>query len=294
VTDALPRVVYIMGMARSGTTILEILLGNCPGVTNVGELTHIFAHGFVKDVDCACGQPTSRCEFWAAVRRAAGWSDDDVRRLAADTHATDWHWGFPAALLGLQRGASWRAYRGGQLRLLEAIASVSGAQVIADSSVYAARALALRRILGDRIRVVCMTRDPAGLLLSFRKRHTEEQLPKSRRQVLAYYFLVLVALRLATWRLAGTVLHVRFRDLQADPDGTLARIESWAGLDLSEARRTVREGATLAPGHIVTGNRVRKQQHIVFRGEPNPEVSSWGDRLAVGAMRAWRRVLGFA
>jgi len=294
VSADLPGLIYVMGTARSGTTILEILLGNCPGVINVGELTHIFAHGFVADAECACDRKTSACEFWSRVRGLCGWSDADVRRLAAVTHAVDWHTGLPATLLGLRRSAEWSDYRNAQVKLLSAVASVGGASVIADSSVYTARALALRRIFGSKVRVICMTREPAGLLRSFRKQHTAEQLPKTRRQVLAYYFLVLVAVRLASWRLGSALLRVRFEDLHEDPDGTLARIARFAAVDLSVARRKVRDGEPLTPGHIVTGNRVRREKRIVFRREAMPEVSGWRDRLTVGLMRAWRFLLGFA
>ena len=62
-----PRLIYVMGTARSGTTILEILLGNNPGIANLGEVSHIFAHGFIRNDDCACGHPARECPVWGEV-----------------------------------------------------------------------------------------------------------------------------------------------------------------------------------------------------------------------------------
>jgi len=292
----LPQLVYIMGTARSGSTILEILLGNSPGCLNVGELTHVLADGFVRGDPCSCGRPAGSCELWGEVRRRCGWTDWDVRQFARVTREVDWHPGFVRAWLGWWPHSTWARYRDGWSVLLQAVEAVSRASVLAESSLYPARALALWRLLGPRLKVLCLTRDPVGLLASFTKPHQDEQLPKTTWQLFCYVVAVEAAARLAAWRIGrAQVLVVRFEDLATDPEATLARIGRWVGVDMRRPIELVRERAGLSPGHIVTGNRVRKEPRIVFQpAPPAPAPAGVIVRAAVVVMRLWRRLLGFA
>ena len=70
-----PRVLFLSGLGRSGTTILERVLGELPGVCSAGELVHLWQRGVLDDELCGCGEPFSRCGFWTEVGRRAfgGW-----------------------------------------------------------------------------------------------------------------------------------------------------------------------------------------------------------------------------
>ena len=61
------RVVYIGGYTRSGSTLLDRLLGATPGAVSVGELRHLWSMGFIEDRFCGCGEPFSACPFWRRV-----------------------------------------------------------------------------------------------------------------------------------------------------------------------------------------------------------------------------------
>ena len=62
-------VLFIAGFGRSGSTLLDRLLGSTPGVHSGGELAAIWTHGLVDDRLCSCGAPFSGCPFWRAVGR---------------------------------------------------------------------------------------------------------------------------------------------------------------------------------------------------------------------------------
>src|SRR5688572_24003314 len=63
------RVVFIASAGRSGSTILDRLLGSTPDVWSGGELARVW--GVVDEPGrlCACGQTPRQCEFWSAVLR---------------------------------------------------------------------------------------------------------------------------------------------------------------------------------------------------------------------------------
>src|SRR2546430_13569347 len=83
--EMVTRVLYIGGLGRSGTTLLERLLGELPGACALGEVVHLWQRDVIDNERCACGRPFSACEFWRAVGERAfdggGWSTVDASRL---------------------------------------------------------------------------------------------------------------------------------------------------------------------------------------------------------------------
>jgi hypothetical protein len=69
---------YIAGPGRSGSTLLDITLGQADGFVSVGELRNIWARGFGEDWPCGCGLPVRRCPFWSAVLETAFGSAESV------------------------------------------------------------------------------------------------------------------------------------------------------------------------------------------------------------------------
>ena len=90
-TETPVRVLEITGLDRSGSTILDILLGNHPHIESVGEVGNIIRNGWIsreslRGIDpkklrvpiCTCGKrldilyvdtPDEVCPFWSSVRR---------------------------------------------------------------------------------------------------------------------------------------------------------------------------------------------------------------------------------
>ncbi|GGP92663.1 sulfotransferase [Streptosporangium pseudovulgare] len=77
------RVVFLGGLGRSGTTLLERLLGEVPGVVPLGEVVHLWARGVLANESCGCRRPFSACPFWREVgeRAFGGWPDDLAHRM---------------------------------------------------------------------------------------------------------------------------------------------------------------------------------------------------------------------
>ncbi len=85
------KVLYITGAGRSGSTILDIVLGNHPDIESTGELSNLVRNGWIggeslKGIErkrvrvpiCTCGRRTDipdvedaaeACPFWSSVRR---------------------------------------------------------------------------------------------------------------------------------------------------------------------------------------------------------------------------------
>lgn len=288
-----PQILYIMGAGRSGTTILEVVLTGCAHVAGVGEVTHLFKDGYIEQDFCACGVPAPRCDLWGEVYRVNGWTDEAVRRFASLFRRLDWHAGFLSAWLGRQDAVEFAAYADANRKIFQQVAAAWRVNVVVDSSKYAARALNLNRIFSDKVRVICMTRSPEGLLNSFQKAHKDEQKPKSHLALLMYYLFILVSMRVVAARLGDRVCVIRYEELVSEPDQVLAGLERWLAIDLSEPRRRIATQAAFSGNHIVTGNRLRKAKEIVFRiDRKQPTVTGGLSRVTVWLMHGLEKILG--
>ena len=65
------KVVYIAGHNRSGSTLLDRMLGQIEGFIAVGELRQLWWRGLEENQACGCGAPFHDCRFWAEVIRTA-------------------------------------------------------------------------------------------------------------------------------------------------------------------------------------------------------------------------------
>jgi hypothetical protein len=81
------RVVHILGLAHSGTTITDRILSCFPGTIGLGEIERVWQEGSTPDTNriCPCGQPVDRCPFWGKVlNRTYGSNPAFVRAVAEE------------------------------------------------------------------------------------------------------------------------------------------------------------------------------------------------------------------
>ncbi len=77
--DAPAGVVFVGGYARTGSTLLDRLLGQIDGFASFGELRHVWERNFRGNQLCGCGRPFRSCPFWNDVVEVAfgGWGGVD-------------------------------------------------------------------------------------------------------------------------------------------------------------------------------------------------------------------------
>ncbi len=288
------KVLYIAGVGRSGSTLLERVLGAVPGAVNAGELNAVFSRVSSQDQRCGCGEPFSTCPFWTAVGERAfdGWASVTARmsylqpRVIRQRHV-------PSLATGLARAAYLREldeYLDTYRRLYEAIASVSGADVVVDASKSAAQLCALRRIPGLDLRVLNLVRDSRGVANSWSKVGIHK--PQSADgELMGTYSPQRLAVLWAVLQLECSMLgaatphaaRVRYEDLVAHPRTTLERALTSIGMaPAKDALAHVGEHSVdLEPSHGVAGSRTR-----FTTGRIDLQLDdAWRSTLPVGARR---------
>jgi hypothetical protein len=164
------RVLYIAGWGRSGSTLLDRLLGQVPGMVSVGELRQIWFKGIRGGGLCGCLLPFPDCPFWTKVGEEAfgGWDELDLSAVLRLRRHLDRAVRVPKLLAG-GRGPEVADYVSLLQRLVQAVLDVSGAKVMVDSSKTPAHALLLGRIPGADVRMVHLVRDSRGVAYSWRR-----------------------------------------------------------------------------------------------------------------------------
>jgi Sulfotransferase family len=190
-TETPVKVLKITGSARSGSTVLDIVLGNHPHVESVGEVNKLVRTGWIsreslRGIDpkrlrrpfCTCGKrldvlyvdtPDEACPFWSSVRRE--WVErtdpDSIESYPKlqDEFEPQSRW--PRLLYERRRrSASFRSYAGLTRSFFESIRAVSGKPIIVDCSKISVRAYALGMVPGIDLYVVHLVRDGRGVISS--------------------------------------------------------------------------------------------------------------------------------
>ncbi|MEZ5978529.1 MAG: sulfotransferase [Planctomycetota bacterium] len=260
---------YVLSNGRSGSTLVELLVGNHPRAWTVGEV-QVLPHDVADAAaSCGCGVPVAACSFWNTV--LDGFDVVHERALLTQFRATRNHGKVLRAehLRDLLRGrvapsrrSRAAAYAEHSRDLLERVRTEASRRrggpvdLVVDASKDPYRLLWLADSGLFDLRVVHLVKDPRAFVHSMvrtkERPHASEVLRLSGRwavENLAMDRLVRGALP------AENVRRVRYEDLAGDPRGTLVELGAWLGLDFPADWH---EGAFRGPeSHAISGNATR-------------------------------------
>ena len=294
------RVLYVAGSGRSGSTIVDNVLGQVDGVVSVGEVRFLWERGVLGDRLCGCGDPFSACRFWQPVMASVG--EVDARRvtdlLARGTRARHVPW-----LVRARREPGLVTERLGELpevlgRVYAAIAAHAGARVIVDSSKLPPYGELLRHVPGVDVSHVHLVRDPRATAYSWSR---AKPLPARDGGMMQRQSAAKSA---ALWTLWNGVaeglwrgdddryLRVRYEDVIANPRPAMARMLALVDEPADALPFVSDHEVSLQPSHGVAGNPSRFTTGVVaLRADTEwREQMRARDRAIVGAI-SWPLLL---
>lgn len=262
-------VVYIGGWGRSGSTLVECLLAELPGVVVLGEVVHLWERGLRLNQLCACGSRFRDCPFWTGVGEQAfgGWDRVDLTRVLELKDAVDRQRRMPQTVrrhppAGIRDQVL--EYADHYRRIYDAARRISGAEVVVDSSKEVPTALTLSHHPAVDLRVLHVIRDSRGAAYSWSKTvarpetETGEPMPRFSPAKSTLYWLSGNVSVSGTRYLGSRLARLRYEDLVTDPATAIGLAWSRLGLP-GEARLPMLDEHTveLHGTHSVAGNPMR-------------------------------------
>jgi Sulfotransferase family len=259
------KVLYIAGSGRSGSTVLDNILGQIDGFCSVGELRYIWERGLIEDRLCGCGERVHECPFWrAALTEAFGAPDavDPLRMMRLQQLGTR-----VRHVPQMIRGAAGRTlvakmgeYPATMGQLYRGIHTASGCRVIVDSSKLPAYGHVVSHLPEVDLYVVHLVRDPRATAYSWlrKKAAPDRKEGMMQRQRPLHAAALWTVWNWTTERLWGAdpsrYLLVRYEDFVRMPRSVVERIVSFLGEKTDELPFVDDTTVRLAPTHTVAGN----------------------------------------
>ena len=263
------KIIYIAGHGRSGSTILERILGQLDDVVAVGELRHIWQRGFAENQLCGCGKSFEACEFWSQVT-AYAFADQPftLAETQALRHRVD-RMRYVPYMLSPKKPAGYAhdfaTYTTIRQRLYDGIAQVSGKSLIIDSSKDISSLFLLAKMPAVDLRVVHLVRDSRAVAFSWQRKKIRPEITTQTA-----YMPTFNPTRIsAEWtyrnifaeiggRMANGYVRIRYEDFVRDPLTTVQAILRCA--DYPVPALDFINGTTVdlqKSNHTVSGNPVR-------------------------------------
>lgn len=290
------RILYVGGLGRSGSTLLERALAQFPTVTGLGETVYMWQRGVANDEQCGCGRRFASCDFWTAVGETAfgGWGRIDLDRVRELQERVDdvkrIHLLLDPRLGGSGFRSDLREYLDLYERLYAAVREVTGSSVIVDSSKITSLAYVLSHSEQIDLRLLHIVRDPRAVAHAWTKvvrrpevLDFEAYMPRYAPSYMAMLHTGHQAL-LECLRGRGVPhLRVRYEDFAERPAAELRRVARFAEIGPPPDSVWGREPGTLhlRPVHTASGNpsRFDSGEVRIHRDE------KWREQMPIGQRR---------
>lgn len=282
---------YIAGRGHSGSTFLDIVLGNNQSIESYGEVISAIDR---LDHNCGCGEIMCECPFWAPVIESYQSSNrewlSDVRLLKSRSHVKYW---VPLLLQGGygKRNSELKKINDG---VHDSIQDKSNVDWILDSSKEPTRALFLLSS-SPQSKVIHILRDPIDVASSYKKRFVKYGYFRflRRKYESNRYFFLFAAIIGISWSVGNLMIEImkmkypkrilRFKheELLSNFSGSTKELEDFIGVDLSDIRNIQdgRHGFTV--GHNIGGNHIRNDERIFLKATKEKSVLSKTEKAIV-------------
>jgi len=278
------KVVFIGGYGRSGSTLLDRMLGQVEGFVSVGELRHIWDRSFGENQLCGCGEPFRECAFWKAVVEEAfgGFEHVNLSEIKVLKHSVDRMRYVPRLMFPWLRSPGYRKaffeYIEVLSRLYKAIRDVSGSEFIIDSTKDPSHGFVLSAMPDVELHVVHLVRDSRAVAYSWQRKKRrleihwkEEYMPRYSPLKSAWEWGLMNGLvQLLGYTIPERYTLIRYEDVVSQPRKALSHLLASLGVANPNLDFIDDRNIKLGVDHTVSGNPIRFQ-HGVIEVRPDTE-----------------------
>ncbi len=239
-TDYRPRVLLVTGFGRSGTTLVNTILGSTPGVFAGGEIRFLWERGLIEGRRCGCGEPLPACPVWGpALEKVAAQHSLDARSLVEEDsrvmRTRQLPWMLASGITGDRLMRRVDALPEALTAVYRSLQEVTGARLVVDTSKPPSFGYVLGHLDGIDLRILHVVRDPRAVAYSWtRTKHLSDG--GARTQMLrlsplqsALQWDLWNGAASWLWRRSNRYLRLRYEDLVTEPREAFARIAELVG-----------------------------------------------------------------
>jgi len=293
------NLVSIIGAGHSGSTLLDIVLGNHSKIQSVGEISH-WDQYIQQNKICACGAPPQSCEFWQPV--VEQWHQYLTSLKSDEVTITDTH---SRTVVGTSSRFRYRTSLGLTLlfpmykwprvdnillpefqqranniiQLFDLVRQASDKPIVCDSSKSTYRYRLLHAQQPANSKAIYLTRDGRAVAASHFKRHGEPVPERARRWRLVNSYIQKLLRTLPS----ESYIHIRYEQLCREPEETLSRICEFLGYPFEKEMLNFTGEAS----HNIGGNRMRMSGLLDIQ-----EDLKWRELLSTDQLNEFDRIAG--
>lgn len=282
------RILYIGGAGRSGSTIVDMILGNIPGFFSLGEIIDFWEHAETEDMLCGCGELIEACPFWKPVIHQLKYNHKRSFNEASNlktkfdrTRYLPFH-----GIKQITYKKNYYAYLEHILDLYQTIDEFAGNKIVVDSSKTPAHLYFLSQIPSVDIRVLHLIRDPRAVAFSWKNNVKRDLAYKTRnsrmdqrsnintifRWSMENYFVELIG------RTQSNYTVMKYEDFTYSPKSQLKSAMNNLGFPISSSDLDFvkKDSLNLHKTHSIGGNpmRFKKVNSIHYDASWKTEMSS--------------------
>jgi len=276
------KYIYITGRGRSGSTVIDAMLGNSKSIESVGEL--VSGMGRVHAM-CSCGEKMKECDYWTDIQNEyESKSTQDFDEFSKDTVKSGHIKYFLSTLLS--NSLFYRKLSKETEIFTEGLIKIAGKKAILDSSKNPNRALFLAKFYSDS-KIIHLIKHPDGVAASkykfigrgkgykfLRRTYLNPRLAPIYMTIEAMsWFIGNIMIGVIKLVKPNKVILVKYEDFGTQPEITFQKLSKFLEIDLDEVRDAVIKGHPLTFGHTIGGNGVRNNESFIFnttKGKKRP------------------------
>ena len=275
-TDDTVKNIYICSSARSGSTLLDLLLGSHSQIESLGEINQLSKNISLNSV-CTCGTPVRSCRLWKEVIKELN------RKLNINIFENPYslNIGYPNPIRvkddihkSIRYNLERKVLKGGKLialtynlffldrlfyklnqglkntiLLYETVREKSHCKIVVDSSKTYIEAIGIYRLQPKNTRIILLSRDGRGVLNS--KLKSQIPLKKAVKGWINHYKR---SLELFNRYIDNQhILFLKYEDVAIDPSKMLTKVCDFIGVDFEEEMIDFSRHLH----HIANGNEMR-------------------------------------
>ncbi|MBT8125681.1 MAG: sulfotransferase [Gammaproteobacteria bacterium] len=258
------KLIYLMGMGRSGGTIMGRIVGQGESAFYVGELRYLWQRGVVDDSQCGCGASFSRCEIWSkVVRSCRATMGESLEKAIPIFESLNRTRAFPRIFFAKMfniKNDKIDKYLDFESTLYQNLVGFTNKTTLVESSRYPGRAILLSMLENVEVYVVHLVRDSRGVVYSQLKEMERNGRHAPKYPFLRAYHWVAVNFLSSISKIVlgkGRYMFVRYEDFVEAPSDVIDSIFSFTAESLDATKSITNKTIELQSSHAFSGNRNR-------------------------------------